>query len=149
MKLRTCPFLVILLATLLQAHTRPPQASRSAGIRKISGESELLLFSRALRESHFAAVSRGTSSNGCEETRPPEAITTPTPLLAAGGDGNEVVVSFIVGTDGRVHSPLILVGGDAEQDRVVIGAVSNWRYRPATCNGAPTEVEGKVEFSRR
>jgi len=27
--------------------------------------------------------------------------------------------------------------------------VRYWRYRPATCNGVPTEAEGKIEFSLR
>jgi hypothetical protein len=27
--------------------------------------------------------------------------------------------------------------------------VRAWRYRPATCNGLPTETEGKIEFSSR
>jgi len=28
-------------------------------------------------------------------------------------------------------------------------AVRFWRYRPAMCNGVPTEAEAKVEFSSR
>jgi TonB family protein len=60
-----------------------------------------------------------------------------------------VTISFIVGTDGKVHSPLILEGGGPRLDRMVLEAVRQWRYRPATCNGVPTESEAKIEFSGR
>ncbi len=63
--------------------------------------------------------------------------------------GIKVKVSFIIGADGRVHSPLILVSGGPAGDRNVLQTVRAWRYRPATCNGVPTETEGKIEFSRR
>jgi TonB family protein len=63
--------------------------------------------------------------------------------------GAKVKVSFIIGADGRVHSPLILESGGPTGDRNVLQTVRAWRYRPATCNGVPTESEGKIEFSRR
>jgi len=61
----------------------------------------------------------------------------------------KVKVSFIIGTDGRVHSPLILESAGATGDRSVLRTVRAWKYRPATCNGVPTETEGKIEFSTR
>jgi TonB family protein len=61
----------------------------------------------------------------------------------------KVKVSFIIGTDGRVHSPLILESAGATGDRNVLRTVRTWKYRPATCNGVPTEAEGKIEFSSR
>jgi len=61
----------------------------------------------------------------------------------------KITVSFIVGTDGRVHSPLILESAGVSEDRTVLNAVRSWRYRPALCNGVPTEAEAKVEFSNR
>jgi TonB family protein len=63
--------------------------------------------------------------------------------------GHKVKVSFIIGIDGRVHSPLILVSAGLAGDRHVLRTVRTWRYRPATCNGVPTETEGKVEFSNQ
>jgi TonB family protein len=60
-----------------------------------------------------------------------------------------VAISFVIGTDGRVHSPVILESaGSAEDDRI-LQTLRLWRYRPATCNAAPTEMESKVEFSNR
>jgi TonB family protein len=63
--------------------------------------------------------------------------------------GIKVKVSFIIGADGRVHSPLILQSVGLAGDRNVLQTVRGWRYRPATCNGVPTEAEGKIEFSQR
>jgi TonB family protein len=85
----------------------------------------------------------------CEDTQPPEALTTPDPLVTPAVHGRKVKVSFIIGTDGRVHSPLILESAGAAGDHTVLRMVRSWRYRPATCNGVPTETEGKVEFSSR
>ncbi|HEY1658820.1 MAG TPA: energy transducer TonB [Candidatus Sulfotelmatobacter sp.] len=85
----------------------------------------------------------------CEDTQPPEALATPDPLLVPAAKGVTVKVSFIIGSDGRVHSPLILESAGSTEDRNVLQTVRGWRYRPATCNGVPTEAEGKIEFSRR
>jgi TonB family protein len=60
-----------------------------------------------------------------------------------------IKVSFIIGTDGKVHSPLVLESVGQTEDRTVLKAVRSWRYRPGMCNGVPTETEGKVEFSSR
>jgi TonB family protein len=101
------------------------------------------------RNSQFSDVPHSTVQPRCEEIRPPQALTTPDPLLTSGHSGAKVKVSFIVGTDGRVHSPLILESAGPTGDRRVLQTVRSWRYRPATCNGVPTETEGKIEFSSR
>jgi TonB family protein len=101
------------------------------------------------RASEFSDIPHVSARSRCEDTQPPEALTTPDPLLAPAGAALKVKVSFIVGADGRVHSPLILQSGGPAGDRNVLRTVRTWRYRPATCNGVPTEAEGKIEFSRR
>ena len=83
----------------------------------------------------------------CEDAQPPEPLTTPDPLFTPSNQARRVKVSFIIGTDGRVHSPLILESAGLAGDRHVLQTVRAWRYRPATCNGVPTETEGKIEFS--
>lgn len=106
--------------------------------------------SRALpRASQFVEVRHVSSRPNCEEVQPPEELTTPDPLFTAGVPGRNVKVSFIIGTDGRVHAPLILESAGMAGDRRVLQTVRTWRYRPARCNGIPTETEGKVEFSIR
>jgi TonB family protein len=106
--------------------------------------------SKALtRASQFVDVYHISSVPVCEDVQPPEALATPDPILTPPASGRRVKVSFIIGTDGRVHSPLILESAGLAGDRHVLQTVRTWRYRPATCNGVPTETEGKVEFSRR
>lgn len=107
-------------------------------------------FTRSLvRAAQFVDVRHISSRPSCGEVQPPEALTTPDPLFTTSAFGHKVKVSFIIGIDGRVHSPLILESGGLAGDRRVLQTVRSWRYRPATCNGVPTETEGKVEFSTR
>jgi len=106
--------------------------------------------SRSLRRAaQYADVPHISSRPSCAAVQPPEALTTPDPLFTTASAGRRVKVSFIIGTDGRVHSPLILESAGIAGDRRVLQTVRTWRYRPATCNGVPTETEGKVEFSSR
>jgi TonB family protein len=102
-----------------------------------------------IRASEFNDVPHSSARSRCEETQLPEALTTPDPLLVPFAGGARVKVSFIVGADGRVHSPLILESAGPVGDRYVLQTVRSWRYRPATCNGVPTEFEGRIEFSSR
>jgi TonB family protein len=102
-----------------------------------------------LRDSKFAAMVRATATSNCEASEPPEPLATPNPLIDIAEPSGKVSVSFIIGTDGRVHSPLILESAGPVEDRTILDTVRSWRYRPATCNGAATETEGKIEFSSR
>lgn len=101
------------------------------------------------RAAQYADVPHISSRPACEDVQAPQALTTPDPLFTAQANGRKVKVSFIIGTDGRVHSPLILESAGIAGDRRVLQTVRTWRYRPATCNGVPTETEGKIEFSSR
>jgi len=77
-------------------------------------------------------------------------LATPNPLLDS-ADHVQLTVSFVVGIDGHFYGPVVLEGTregvKVEQARPVVDAVRLWRFRPAVCNGAPTESEAKVEFS--
>lgn len=99
--------------------------------------------------SEFSPVSEPLALPRCGDVRPPEALVTPDPLLQLDEENLRVRVSFIVGSDGRVHSPFILDSGGARGDQVVLRAVHHWRYRPALCNGVPTESEARVQFGIR
>jgi len=101
------------------------------------------------RAQEFVDVRHISSRPTCELVVPPVALATPDPLFVPAGHGSKVAISFIIGTDGRVHSPLILESAGLPGDRHVLRTVRTWRYRPATCNGVPTETEGKIEFSIR
>lgn len=102
-----------------------------------------------IRSSQFVDVLHISVARACEEIQPPQALTTPDPLFPPMGRVQKVKVSFIIGTDGRIHSPLILESAGAAGDHDVLQTVRIWKYRPATCNGVPTETEGKIEFSSR
>jgi TonB family protein len=113
------------------------------------GQREAQISRTLRRAAQYIDVPHVNSRPACAAVQPPQALTTPDPILATATDGRRVRVSFIIGTDGRVHSPLILESAGVAGDRRVLQTVRTWRYRPATCNGVPTETEGKVEFSSR
>ncbi len=146
--------LTILIPAALVASTNPPspvsplQISPSQ-ILPTMLQREMRLSRALARSSQFAEIQHVTSPQDCEQVAPPVALATPDPLFLAGTGGKRVRVSFIIGTDGRIHSPLILESAGLRGDRRVLDTVRTWRYRPATCNGVPTETEGKIEFSVR
>lgn len=99
--------------------------------------------------SEFSPVSEPLALPRCGSVQPPEALVTPDPMLQFDEGGVRVRVSFIVGADGRVHSPFILDSGGTREDQVVLRAVGRWRYRPALCNGVPTDSEARIQFGIR
>jgi TonB family protein len=142
---RIWPAILLLVPTVALAVSTSAPRVRSATFQQ--RESQL---SRTLaRASQFVDVPHISLQPACEEVQPPEALTTPDPLFSTVAHGQRVKVSFIIGTDGRVHAPLILESAGMAGDRRVLQTVRTWRYRPATCNGVPTETEGKIEFSSR
>ena len=61
-------------------------------------------------------------------------------------NGLRVLVDFIVNAQGRVESPLILESSGETNEKQVLGVIQQWRFRPAICNGVPTNVELRVLF---
>ena len=143
---RIWPAILLLLScVVVSAGSTPMESVRSATLEERERQ-----VSRTLRRvSQYVDVPHISSRPACADVQPPEALTTPDPLLTSSPDGRNVKVSFIIGTDGRVHSPLILESAGLAGDRRVLRTVRTWRYRPAMCNGVPTETEGKIEFSNR
>ena len=147
MSRRIWPLLIILaVPAVSNASVQVPSPRLQ---RVVLTEREHQLWKTPTRAAEFSDVPHVSARPRCEDTQPPEALTTPDPLLVPAGAGLKVKVSFIIGADGRVHSPLILQSAGPAGDRSVLRTVRTWRYRPATCNGVPTEAEGKIEFSRR
>jgi TonB family protein len=142
-------FYRIFVAVLLFAISIPLLAVTSVpSLKSVSFQHRERRLSGALiRASQFEDVPHVNWRGACEQVQAPVALATPDPLLNPAGREKRVKVSFIIGTDGRVHSPLILESAGMTGDRHVIDTVRHWRYRPATCNGVPTETEGKIEFS--
>lgn len=140
-----------LLALLLSGAAFASDSSRALRVTRIDSLAvwERLLSSVPVHNSEFADVPHTNARSRCERTHPPEALTTPNPILNSGDPSLKVRVSFIVGADGRVHSPLILESAGTSDDQAILETVRTWRYRPAMCNGVPTETEGRIEFSQR
>ncbi|MCU1298472.1 MAG: hypothetical protein JWO91_2750 [Acidobacteriaceae bacterium] len=110
---------------------------------------EQQLWRLAVHDSKFSPVLHSTNQTTCAETAVPEPIATPNPLLERIDQDAKLSISFIVGTDGRVHSPFILDSAGLPEASNALSTVRSWRYRPATCNGVPTEAEAQVAFSTR
>jgi TonB family protein len=143
---RIWPAIFLCLISLFSVAVSTPGTNLASGALQTRERQ----FTRSLvRAAQFVDVRHISSRPSCGEVQPPEALTTPDPLFTTSAFGHKVKVSFIIGIDGRVHSPLILESGGLAGDRRVLQTVRSWRYRPATCNGVPTETEGKVEFSTR
>jgi len=145
MRCRIWPAILLMLLPALSGGSVSVKSAYSA-----ASEQRERQVSRTLRRAaQYIDVPHISSRPACAAVAPPEALTTPDPLFTTAANGRKVRVSFIIGTDGRVHSPLILESAGVAGDRRVLQTVRTWRYRPATCNGVPTETEGKVEFSSR
>lgn len=142
-----CHIWFVVLLLLLPALSNGSTATSQSGT--LLQQRELQMSRTLRRAAQYVDVPHISSRQACAAVEAPQALTTPDPLLTTTINGRKVRVSFIIGTDGRVHSPLILESAGAAGDRRVLQTVRTWRYRPATCNGVPTETEGKIEFSSR
>jgi TonB family protein len=145
MRCRIWPAILLMLLPALSVGSVSVKSAYSAA----SEQRERQVARTLRRAAQYIDVPHISSRPACAAVEPPEALTTPDPLFTTAANGRKVRVSFIIGTDGRVHSPLILESAGVAGDRRVLQTVRTWRYRPATCNGVPTETEGKVEFSSR
>jgi TonB family protein len=143
---RTCLLVSILAASVISVAS--VQTALTHPAHSNLGNREHQLWKTPARITEYSEIPHVSERFRCADTQAPEALTTPDPFFFAATTEMKVKVSFIIGTDGRVHSPLILQSGGWLGDRDVLRTVRTWRYRPARCNGVPTEAEGKVEFSR-
>lgn len=148
MKQFSCRFVLATVALLAMPIAVIASSTTMEPRHAVLEEREHELSRTLARASQFTDVPH-INRRSCEEEESPVALATPDPLLTPAGRGRKVRVSFIIGVDGHVHSPLILESAGIVGDRRVLDTVRHWRYRPGTCNGVPTETEGKIEFSIR
>jgi len=145
---RRLTLLLVVLLTTLPTAAIALRADRPAAEHHVDSRENQVWIS-ALRESQFSIVPHVAVHADCELSEPPEALATPDPLVQLSKAGARITVSFIVGTDGRVHSLFILEGDDPAEDGTVLKAVRSWRYRPAKCNGVPIDAEARIQFRIR
>lgn len=138
---------IFLVALVAVSSFACPVSQRVSSPTTPLAEREQHIWKSEVHGSQFTPVNHTSARTSCAANQPPEALATPNPLLDQFDSTSKVTVSFIIGTDGRVHSPFVLESAGPSEDRTVLDTVSSWRYRPATCNGVPTEAEAKVEFS--
>jgi TonB family protein len=139
--------LTLILATSSMASSLRPGLRPSSTEHLVAREHQL--WRTPIHISEFTDVPHTSAHSRCERSHPPEALTTPNPIIEPTDPTIKVRVSFIVGADGRVHSQLILESAGSIEDHTILETVRTWRYRPAMCNGVPTETEAKIEFSSR
>jgi TonB family protein len=149
MTLKVIVSLPLVLGCAIVAFATPETSATRLESTSSLQQQENKLWASIFRDAHFSAITSAAPRVTCENTAAPEALATPQPLLVDGKPGAKIVISFIIGTDGQVHSPLILKSSDEARDATVLSAVRSWKFRPATCNGIPAESDGTVEFSRR
>jgi len=51
-----------------------------------------------------------------------------------------VIVSAVIGEDGRVWQPHLLKGGGLGLDAMAAEAICSWQFKPATRGGEPVKV---------
>ena len=110
-------------------------------------DSQPALLQASVHYAEFSPIAPALALPACADVRPAEALLTPDPRFPAQTAGSPVRVSFIIGSDGHVHSAFVLASGGNDEDAAVLYAVKTWRYRPATCNGVPTDSEARVRFN--
>lgn len=140
---------VLTIGVAISGWCATPPASRVVRNQSSLSNHEARLHHVPKHLSEFSPLSEPLALPRCSASRPPEALVTPDPLLKDEDANLRVRVSFIVGADGHVHSPFIMDSGGLWEDRVVLRAVQRWRYRPAMCNGVPTDSEARVLFRNR
>jgi|SRR4051812_18904639 len=140
---------LVIVVAAIPGWSATPNSCRVTVERAALSEWESELGRTPAHLSEFSPVSEPLAIPRCGDVRPPEALVTPDPIVQLDDENRRVRVSFIVGADGNVHSPFILDSGGAREDQLVLHAIRRWRYRPALCNGVPTESEARVLFGIR
>jgi outer membrane biosynthesis protein TonB len=68
---------------------------------------------------------------------------------SASGRDRKVVVDMLVDTNGKPYDLKIVESAGPDMDKNVLGAVSHYRFRPATLDHAPVAVPMKLEILMR
>jgi TonB family protein len=89
---------------------------------------------------HFAPVRDRQRS--CAIYMPPELISRREPL---GAKGANAILNFVITRRGEVND-LVLLNSAGASNNAAANAVSGWRFRPATCDGVPTDSEATLQL---
>jgi Gram-negative bacterial TonB protein C-terminal len=117
----------------------------------VSAQAQTPTFAPVVRHIEYQDIATGQfgvrdgQTKACENTKNPEPIDTPNPLLGEG----KTVVDAVIGWDGKVYSAFVLETSSQGSVRTVMGALRSWRFRPATCNGVPIDTSGRIVFVKK
>lgn len=76
-----------------------------------------------------------------EGVEPPRLLRSPQPdAPAIGPQRGYVCFAATIDTEGRVSDPTIIRSSSAEFARAAARKLANWRFEPATRDGAPVEI---------
>jgi TonB family protein len=97
----------------------------------------------------FAPLEGAKESVNCLGTvKMPTAIYSPNPTMPRGasrGSTTWVMISMIVGTDGKPYNLRITSAPNHDFDEAALKTVRQWRFKAATCDGDPVEKQMAVE----
>jgi TonB family protein len=131
-------FPALALASTTQSSGRVTQVA--AGGRIATGAVHLV---------NFSPLEEADVKMQCASSQAPRAVYLPHATFAEIPDDAKVVINLIIGSDGEVYSPFVVNGVGSPLDRKLVETVRHWHYRPALCNGVPTDAEVKIELSSR
>jgi len=99
----------------------------------------------------FMPLDGGKESVNCfSMIKAPIPIHTQEPTLLPSILGrNLVVMSLVVGTDGKPHDLRVTSAPNHALDQVALRAAELWTFKPATCEGEPVEAEIVLEIQFR
>jgi TonB family protein len=80
----------------------------------------------------------------CTAYRRPFGQFMPQPKPGHGGQNADVMVHGTVRIDGTVRDPSIDISERADLNQEALQIFSTWRFTPAMCDGAPTEIPADV-----
>ena len=103
----------------------------------------------AAEQAHAALISKLAPLPG--QDTPPEVISSHFPDYPASWRNAEVtgkvVVRFLIEVDGTVSNPSVVGSPRPQLAALVLHAIMQWRFKPATKNGAPVRVGAQQEFT--
>jgi TonB family protein len=120
----------------------------------------VLLTACALAQNQASAqdhIDPATVLRVCKATNPPPCATSPKIVRQADPEYSQdarkhriqgtVVMSLVVGTDGRAHDIRVTQSIGRGLDEEAIKAVKKWRFQPGTNNGVAVPVQIEVEIN--
>ena len=124
-------------ASVATARPTAPKSLRAVSLTREAGH--------VMHTAHFIPMRDG--ANSCQQFTAPEPVSTREPLDF--GSDATARLNFVVNANGQVNGVVILgVNGQLDQ-QALVEAVIGWRFRPATCDGAPVDSEATLDLESR